>query len=382
MSYLTYHAARGWVALAQSSPNTTVCADKMENWGSTMQKLPLGRTEITVSDWCLGTMTYGNQTPQEDAHRQIDMALDAGINFLDTAEMYPVNPVRKETVGGSEEVIGNWVATSGRRDQVVIATKVAGDNPGWVREGRGYDGKVIREAIDGSLRRLQTDVIDLYQMHWPMRGSYMFRQNWRYDPSKQNRQETLDHMMDVLEALGEAVKAGKIRAIGMSNESAWGMTKWIDVAEAAGLPRMASVQNEYSLLCRLYDTDMAEMAVNEDVTLLSFSPLACGILTGKYQNGAVPEGSRKSIGPELGGRASERVWPAAQAYLDIATEHGLDPVHMAMAWQRTRPFPISAIFGTTTSAQLKHMLAGRDLVLDEAVVKAINTAHRAHPMPY
>ena len=347
-----------------------------------MQKLPLGRSDIMVSEWCLGTMTYGNQTPEEDAHRQIDMALDAGINFLDTAEMYPVNPIRAETVGLSETIIGNWIAKTGRRDEIVVATKVSGDNPGWVREGRGYDGDTIRQTVDQSLQRLQTDVIDLYQMHWPIRGSYMFRQNWTFDPSDQNRQETLDHMMDVLEALGEAVKAGKIRAIGMSNESAWGMTKWIDVAESAGLPRMVSVQNEYSLLCRLYDTDMAEMAVNEDVTLLSFSPLACGVLTGKYQNGQVPEGSRMAINGALGGRVTDRLWPTAQAYLDLAATHGLDPVHMAMAWQRTRPFPVSAIFGATTATQLERILAGKDVVLSDEVVAAIDTTHKAHPMPY
>ena len=347
-----------------------------------MKQLPLGRTDIMVSEWCLGTMTYGTHTPEADEHRQIDMSLDAGLNFLDTAEMYPVNPIRAETVGGSEEVIGNWIAKTGRRDEIVVATKVSGNNPGWVRDGRGYDSTVIKEAIDTSLKRLQTDVIDLYQMHWPIRGSYMFRQNWTYDPSSQNRQQTLDHMMDVLEALGDAVKAGKIRAIGMSNESAWGMTKWIDQAEAAGLPRMASVQNEYSLLCRLYDTDLAEVAVNEDVTLVSFSPLACGLLTGKYQNGARPAGSRLAINGDLGGRVTDRVWPATQAYLDLAAKHGLDPVHMSMAWQRTRPFPVSAIFGATTSAQLEQILAGKDVVLSEDIIAEIDAIHQQYPMPY
>ena len=347
-----------------------------------MKMINLGRSDIAVSDWCLGTMTFGNQTPQEDAHRQIDMALDAGINFLDTAEMYPVNPIAKETVGNSERVVGEWIAATGRRDEIVVATKVSGDNPGWVRDGKGYDGAVIREAVDASLARLQTDVIDLYQLHWPMRGSYMFRQNWRYDPSGQDRQKTLDHMHDVLAALGDMVKAGKIRAIGMSNESAWGMTKWCDVAGEHGLPRMASVQNEYSLMCRLYDTDMAEMAVNEDITLLSFSPLACGLLTGKYQGGKVPEGSRMSIGPQMGGRMTPRTLPVVQAYLDVADKHGVDPAHMAMAWQGTRPFPVSAIFGATTSAQLSHLLAGRDLALSDELVAEIDQTHRANPMPY
>ena len=347
-----------------------------------MKMIPLGRTDIVVSDWCLGTMTYSNQTPQADAHKQIDMALDAGLNFTDTAEMYPVNPIKAETVGNSERVIGDWVKATGRRNDLVIATKVSGDNPGWGRDGKGYDGAMMAEAIDASLARLQTDVIDLYQMHWPMRGSYMFRQNWAFDPSAQNRQQTLDHMMDVLGALDTAVKAGKIRAIGMSNESAWGMTKWIDCADAAGLPRMASVQNEYSLMCRLYDTDMAEMAVNEDVTLVSFSPLATGLLTGKYQNGAVPTGSRMSISSGLGGRITARTLPAVQAYIDVAAKHGLNPAHMAMAWQRSRPFAISAIFGTTTSAQLAHLLEGRDLELSAEVLADIDQAHRAHPMPY
>jgi aryl-alcohol dehydrogenase-like predicted oxidoreductase len=347
-----------------------------------MKMIPLGRTDIMVSDWCLGTMTYGNQTPQDDAHRQIDMALDAGINFVDTAEMYPVNPISAETVGNSEGVIGEWIKATGRRDDVVVATKVSGDNPGWVRGGAGYSGAMMADAIDASLARLQTDVIDLYQMHWPLRGSYMFRQNWTYDPSGQDRAETLDHMADVLRALGDAVKAGKIRAIGMSNESAWGMTKWMDVAGAEGLPRMASVQNEYSLLCRIYDTDMAEVAVNEDVTLLSFSPLATGLLTGKYQNGAVPAGSRLSINDDLGGRMTPRTLPAVQAYMDVAACHGLDPAHLAMAWQGTRPFPVSAIFGATTTEQLAHLLKGRDVALPDDVLAEIDTAHRAHPMPY
>ena len=347
-----------------------------------MQMISLGRSDISVSDWCLGTMTFGNQTPQDDAHAQIDMALDAGINFLDTAEVYPVNPVSSETYGRSEEVIGAWVKASGRRDDVVIATKVAGDNPGWVREGRGYDGKVIKEAVEGSLRRLQTDVIDLYQMHWPMRGSYMFRQNWTYDPSGQNRAQTIDHMMDVLTALDDLVKAGKIRAIGMSNESAWGMTQWTRLADENGLPRMASVQNEYSLLCRLYDTDMSEMAVNEDVTLLSFSPLAAGLLTGKYQGGAIPDGSRMTLAPELGGRITPRTLPVTQVYVDLAAKHGVDPAHMALAWQRSRPFPISVLFGATTAAQLEHLLAGKDLVLTDELIAEIDQTHRANPMPY
>ena len=347
-----------------------------------MNRLELGRTGIAVSDWCLGTMTFGSQTPQHDAFAQMDMALEAGIDFFDTAEMYPVNPVRPETVGTCEEMIGRWFAASGKRDRVVLATKAGGDSR-MIRDGEGYGPDNIEMLIDDSLRRLGTDWIDLYQLHWPMRGSYMFRQNWTFDPSGQDRERTMDHMAGVLEGLERARKAGKIRAFGMSNESAWGCTRWIDLAEQLGAPRMASVQNEYSLLCRLYDTDMAEMAVNEDVTLLSFSPLGAGLLTGKYQGDVTPAGSRRDGGnASLGGRMTPRVLPAVQAYLDVAAKHGLDPVHMAMAWQRTRPFAVSAIFGATDAGQLAHILAGRDLVLTADVIAAIDAAHKANPMPY
>ena len=347
-----------------------------------MKQIPLGRAGFTVSEWCLGTMTYGNQTPQEDAHRQIDMALDAGIDFLDTAEMYPVNPVTKERAGLSEAIIGTWLERTGRRAEVKIATKVVGPNGFGIRGGRGYDGAVIREAVEDSLRRLKTDYIDLYQLHWPVRGSYAFRQNWTYDPSRQDRAATIAHMDDVLGAMAEMVAEGKVRAFGLSNESAWGTCRWIDRAEAVGGPRVASVQNEYSLMCRLYDTDMAEVGVNEDVTLLAFSPLAAGILTGKYLDGAIPEGSRRSISRDMGGRSAPREEPAARAYVELARAHGLDPVHMAMAWQTSRPFPNCPIFGATTVAQLEHLLAGAGLKLSDEVEAAIVATHKAHPMPY
>lgn len=327
-------------------------------------------------------MTFGNDTDAGDAHRQLDMALDAGINFLDTAEMYPVNPVRKETVGRSEEIVGDWIATSGRRDDYVIATKISGNNPGWVRGGEGFDKANIREGVEGSLRRLKTDRIDLYQTHWPLRGSYMFRQNWRYDPSGQDRAQTLDHMEGVLESLDDMVKEGKIRAYGLSNESAWGTAQWLRLSEEKGLPRVVSIQNEYSLICRLFDTDLAELSVNEDVALLSFSPLGAGFLTGKYRGGAVPEGSRMSANANMSGRNSPRVGPAVDAYLQVAEKHGLDPVHMALAWQRSRPFKISAIFGASNTDQLSRILDGKDLVLDDEVIRDIEAAHKDHPMPY
>jgi aryl-alcohol dehydrogenase-like predicted oxidoreductase len=210
----------------------------------------------------------------------------------------------------------------------------------------------------------------------------MFRQNWTFDPTGQNSAETADHMLSVLEALDGHIKAGKIRHIGLSNESSWGTMSWIKFSEKHNLPRMVSVQNEYSLLCRLYDLDMAEMTHHEQVGLLAFSPLACGMLTGKYDENSAPKGSRRSISNDLGGRTTSRVWPAIAAYLDIARKHNLDPVHMALAFCASRSFMTSVIFGATDINQLKVILAGKNLTLSDEVLGDITAAHQAHPMPY
>ena len=348
-----------------------------------MRKIPLGSSDMMITDYCLGTMTWGTHTPEPDAHRQMDMALDAGITIIDTAEMYPVNPVTAETVGLTETVLGNWnAANPGRRGDYVLATKITGRNAGFVRFGQDITPETFRAALDASLARLQTDVIDIYQLHWPNRGSYHFRQNWRYDPSAQDRAATRAHMLAVLEEAERARKAGKIRHFALSNESAWGTAQWLHLAETHGLPRVQSIQNEYSLLCRLYDTDLAELAVNEAVTLLAFSPLGAGLLTGKYQNGALPAGSRMAINGDLGGRKSARVFDAVAAYLDMAARHGLDPVHMALAFSVQRPFPVSSIFGATTCDQLAHILKGIDLTLGAEQLAEIDQIHKAHPMPY
>lgn len=348
-----------------------------------MQQKPLGRTGLMVSDLCLGTMTFGTQTGKADAHAQIDLALERGIDFIDTAEMYPVNPVAKETIGRTEEIIGDWIAANpARRDEFILATKHSGEGLKHVRDGAPITAQTIPGAIEGSLRRLKTDCIDIYQFHWPNRGSYMFRKNWRYDPSAQNRADTIAHMEDALDALQKQVDKGNIRFFGLSNESAWGMTMWCQTAERTGGPRPVTIQNEYSLLCRLYDTDLAEVTANEDVGLIAFSPLAAGLLTGKYQQGAVPGGSRMSIVPELGGRKTERVFDAVDAYLQVAAEHGIDPVHMALAWARQRPFMTSVIFGATTRAQLEHILDGDGLVLSDGVMEQLDAVHKRHPMPY
>lgn len=347
-----------------------------------MKRMRLGRTDLEVSELCLGTMTYGTQTSQADAHAQIDTALEAGVDFLDTAEMYPVNPISPAHAGRSEEIVGNWCERTGRRDEIVIATKIVGEGSNACRGGAPISAATIRDAVEGSLRRLKTDRIDLYQLHWPNRGSYMFRKNWTFDPSVQDRAQTLDHMAEVLQALDSLVRAGKIRAIGLSNESAWGTAQWLRLAEENGWPRMATMQNEYSLLCRLYDTDMAELSVHEDITLLAFSPLAAGYLTGKYRDGAIPPASRMSINAKMGGRATPRVGPAVAAYLEIAERHGLDPVTMALAWTRRRPFPTIPIFGATQQAQMAPSLAAADLTLSDQVLDEIAEAHKAHPMPY
>ncbi len=346
-----------------------------------MRMNPLGRTGLKVSELCLGSMTYGTQTSKADAFRQIDMALDHGVNIIDTAEMYPTNPLLKKTQGDTERIIGDWVAESGRRDDLLIATKCSGAGHMNVRDGAPISSETIDIAVESSLKSLRTDVIDLYQLHWPNRGSYMFRQNWSYDPTGQDRGETLDHMLDVLEALQRLQDAGKVRFFGLSNESAWGTAQWLRLAEDKGLPRMAAIQNEYSLLCRLFDLDLAELSHNEDIGLLAFSPVATGLLTGKYAPDVIPEGSRRTFSEDLGGRITPHVWPAVDGYLAVARKHGLNPVHMALAWCRTRPFMTSAIFGATTEAQLQEALGSVEVVLSEDVLEDIQAVYRAYPMP-
>ena len=347
-----------------------------------MRTVPLGRHD-TISEIMLGTMTWGTQTGMPDAHAQIDAAIAAGVTWLDTAEMYPVNPVRPETVGRTEEIIGEWVA-KGNGGRIRIATKHSGEGS-HPRDGAPISAASIPEALEGSLRRLRSDHVDLYQFHWPNRGSFAFRQNWGFRP-KGDRAAILQDMADCVGALEREVERGTIGAFGLSNEGAWGMDQWLRLAArdegGDGPARPVAIQNEYSLLCRLGDTDLAEVMAYEAVTMLAYSPLAAGILTGKYLGGAIPEGSRRSINEGMGGRWADEVEPATRAYLDLAAGHGIDPVHMALAWCQTRPFACSAILGATTLAQLKHGLQAQDVVLPDELVAAIDEANRAHPMPY
>ena len=347
-----------------------------------MTMIQLGADGLRVSDLCLGTMTFGNQTAEADAHAQMDMAADHGVTFFDTAEMYPVNPVRAETVGRSEEVIGSWLAARGGRGRIQIATKVSGPGQKPVRDGAALTGGVMEAAADASLRRLGTDCIDLYQLHWPSRPTYHFREIWRFEPKGQDPARIEAHMLDMLEAADRLIRAGKIRAVALSNESVWGAAKWLSLAAKHGLPRMASAQNEYSLLCRQFDSDWAEFSVLEEMPLLAFSPLAAGMLTGKYQGDVTPPGSRRALNPLLSGRMTLRALTAVDAYHAVAEKHGLDPVHMAIAFCRGRPFLAIPILGATTAAQLKRVLTASGSQLSAEVLRDIDQVHRAHPQPY
>jgi aryl-alcohol dehydrogenase-like predicted oxidoreductase len=342
---------------------------------------PLGRTGITVSEICLGTMTWGSQNSEAEAFEQMDYAADQGVNFIDTAELYPTTPATPENQGSTELHIGNWMKARGNRDQIVLATKASGPGRTYIRGGVPLDGNEIRTALDLSLGRLKTDYIDLYQIHWPNRGHYHFRQGWNYHPEKNApKSEIVANIHDCLEALGDAVKAGKIRAVGLSNETVWGTMQFLKLSEELGLPRVASVQNEYNLLYRPHDLDFAELSHHEDIGLLAYSPLAAGILTGKYIGGAKPEGSRASINGDLAGRLQPHQEPAVLAYREIASRHGLSLAAMALAWARTRPFMTSVIIGATTMEQLKTAISAKDIEISETLMKEIKAVIRQYPM--
>jgi len=342
--------------------------------------IPLG--PLTVPAVCLGTMTFGRQTPLADAHRQIDLALDHGVTFLDAAEMYPTNPVRAETLGDTERILGAWIAARGGRDRLILATKVTGQGSPVIPGGAPpITAARLRQAVEGSLSRLRTDHIDLFQLHWPNRGSYHFRKNWTFRPAT-DAAAFRAHVLEILTEAAALIAEGKIGALGLSNESVWGLAQWLNAAARHGLPRIAAVQNEYSLLCRLADTDMAEALAMEGIPMLAFSPLAAGLLTGKYAGDATPQGSRRAATPDLGGRITPRVFPAVQAWAELAQQAGLDPVVMALAWHTTRPFTSVPILGATTLAQLERQMPALHLTLPADLVAAIDRLHAAHPMPF
>jgi len=346
-----------------------------------MKYKKLGRTDISVSEICLGTMTWGTQNTEAEAHEQMDYSVEKGVNFFDTAELYPTTPVSAETQGLTEDYIGSWFQTTGKRKDIVLATKVAGPGRAYIRNGDGADEKNIRLAIEASLKRLRTDYIDLYQIHWPSRGHFHFRQAWHYDPFKQDHAKAIANITEILETMGALVKEGKIRAFGLSNETTWGTQKYLTLAGQLDLPRVATIQNEYNLLYRHHDLDLAELSHHEDVGLLAYSPLAGGILSGKYVDGAKPEGSRGSINGDLGGRLQPLQEAPTKAYLNIAARHGLDPAAMALAFCLHRRFMASVIIGATTMKQLETDLSSVNLKLSHDVLAEIETVHRQYPMP-
>ena len=346
-----------------------------------MEYRELGRTGAKVSAICLGTMTWGEQNSEADGHAQMDYALAQDINFFDTSEMYAVPP-KAETQGATERIIGSWFKARGTREKVILATKVAGRSPmNWLRkDGSGTEQtpKQIAEAVDSSLKRLQTDRIELYQLHWPDRPVAMFGSSGLAYRHAEAKSVPLD---EILGALSDHVKAGKIRWVGLSNETAWGTMSFLHHAAAKGLPRMQSIQNAYSLINRTFEAGLAEIAHREQVGLLAYSPLAQGYLTGKYQDGALPAKSRKALFNRLQRYEKPQTAPAVERYLAIAKRFELDPAQMALQFVTTRPFVTSTIIGATTMEQLKTNIASVNVRWSEQLEKAIDEAHHAQPNP-
>lgn len=329
----------------------------------------------------MGSMTWGTQNTADEAFEQIDYAVDQGINFIDTAELYPATPLSAETQGSTETIVGQWLKKSGKRDSMIVASKVAGKGTQWIDDGKPITREKIRKSIEGSLTRLQTDYIDLYQLHWPNRGSYHFRQLWNFNPKKQDRAYTRNNMLEVLQTLDELIKEGKVRHIGLSNESCWGTCQYLQLANEHNLCRPESIQNEYNLMCRIYDLDLAEMTQNEKVGLLAFSPLAAGMLSGKYAQGALPESSRRTLIDDLSGRFNEKSFPALDRYINLAKHHKLHPAQLAIAFCLSRPFMTSVIIGATNMDQLKVNIGATGVVLNSDLLDAIGEIYRDYPIP-
>lgn len=346
-----------------------------------MKHRKLGSTDIDVSLICLGSMTWGEQNTQEEGFAQMDMALDMGVNFFDVAEMYSVPP-RPETCGKSEEIIGNWFASRGTRDRVILASKVTGKSDrnsgvGHIRDGARLSREQIAEAVEGSLKRLQTDYLDLYQVHWPERQTNFF--------GKLGYQHVAEHGLiaieETLDALQTLVQQGKIRHIGISNETPWGIAEYLRLSELHGWPRIVSIQNPYSLINRTFEVGCAEFSMREQVGLLAYSPLAFGVLSGKYLHGAKPEGARLTLYERFSRYGKVNAEEAIEAYVNLAQEHGLDPAQMALAYVNTREFLTANIIGATNLQQLKSNIESVDLVLSSDVLEGIEAIHERFPNP-
>ncbi|HZX26786.1 MAG TPA: aldo/keto reductase [Telluria sp.] len=340
-----------------------------------MQRTTLGRSGLAVSKICLGTMTFGEQNTEAEAHSQLDYALSRGINFIDTAEMYPVMASAR-TQGATERQIGSWLKKRGKRDDLVLATKAAGPNPNlvWIRNGRqNFDEANLREAVHASLKRLQTDYIDLYQLHWPSRNVPIFGAT-AFDPAKERASVPIE---DTLAALGKLVEQGKIRHIGISNESAWGVSEFVKQAELHGLPRIATIQNLYNLTARAFETSLLnETCFREDVALLAYSPLAFGQLSAKYIDNPKAHGRLTIFPPNWSPRyVRPQVWEAVREYAALARANGMTPAAMALAWCYSRWFVAATIVGATTLDQLRENIDAFDTRLPEDVVARIDAIH-------
>lgn len=343
-----------------------------------MDYRPLGRSGIRVSSLSLGTMTFGCDTGEAEAHRMLDLAVERGVNHLDTAEVYPVPPDR-ERAGAAETIVGNWLAERVCRDRIVVATKVVGPPvPGegaFIRGGRtGLDRTSIMAAIDGSLRRLRTDHIDLYQLHWPARRTNFFgRLGYRHDPEDRSTP-----VSQTLEVLADLVASGKVRRVGLSNETPWGVMEFLRLANLHDLPRVVSIQNPYNLLNRSFEVGLAEMACREGVGLLAYSPTACGTLTGKYLADPATPGKMVTMKDYFFRYARPRCPAAVADYVAAARDFGFDPAQMAIAFARSRPFVTGVILGASTAAQLDRNLDAHDLVLPEALTERIDALYDRH----
>lgn len=343
----------------------------------------LGRTDMNVSSLCLGTMTFGEQNTKADGFAQMDRAVEGGINFFDTAELYAVPP-KAQTFGRTEEIIGDWFEARNNRDQVILATKVVGRSSNtWFREDGSLpklDRKNIMAAIDNSLARLKTDYIDLYQIHWPDRKMPSFGASpMRFkDPGRAEDEVPIE---ETLEVMGELVTAGKIRAIGLSNESSWGAMKYLEAHRNKGLQRVHSIQNTYNLVNRTFEVNLAELALREDLGLLAYSSLGQGYLTGKYLNGARPKGARSTLFDRQARYEGPGADEAYTAYIALAQEFGIDPAQMAIAFAASRPFSTSNIIGATTLEQLDIALEAGDLTITEELEDRINALHVIHGNP-
>jgi aryl-alcohol dehydrogenase-like predicted oxidoreductase len=345
---------------------------------TTLHHNSLSDSGLSVPEICLGTMTFGEQTAEADAHAQLDFALAQGVNFIDTAEMYAVPP-RAETFGATETIVGNWLKRQ-QRDKIILATKVAGPARSltWIRNGpQAMDRSNIRAAIEGSLQRLQTDYIDLYQLHWPERNQPMFGQ-WQFDPKAERGGSSI---REQLEALAELVREGKVRYVGVSNEHAWGLMQFVRIADELKLPRIVSTQNAYHLLNRTFETGLAEIAHREQIGLLAYSPLAFGHLTGKYLADPAAPG-RLTQWPFFGQRYTKpNVAPAVAAYVALAREHNLTPTQLALGFVRSRWFVASTIIGASSLAQLKETLPATLTPLSDEILAAIDAIHLQYTNP-